>query len=111
VVEGFFDCLRIHQAGFGNVAALMGVSLSEVQEKLLLDRFQQLVLMLDGDKVGQRASQQLAARLRGQVSLSMVRVPVGNQTNCRVRKSANFWAGRGEPRSPEHEMRLQLRFG
>jgi hypothetical protein len=30
VVEGFFDCLRVHQAGFRNVVALMGASLSEV---------------------------------------------------------------------------------
>jgi hypothetical protein len=79
VVEGFFDCLRVHQAGYRNVVALMGVSLSEVQEKLLLERFQQLVLMLDGDEAGQRASQQLAARLRGKVSLFMVGVPSGRQ--------------------------------
>jgi DNA primase len=79
VVEGFFDCLRVHQAGFRNVVALMGTSLSEVQEKLLLERFPQLVLMLDGDEAGRRASQQLAARLLGRVSLSRVVVPSGGQ--------------------------------
>jgi 5S rRNA maturation endonuclease (ribonuclease M5) len=79
VVEGFFDCLRVHQAGYRNVVALMGVSLSEVQEQILLERFQQLVLMLDGDEAGRRASQQLAARLRGAVSLSMAQVPSGRQ--------------------------------
>jgi DNA primase len=79
VVEGFFDCLRVHQAGYRNVVALMGVSLSDVQEQLLRERFQQLVLMLDGDEAGRRASQQLAARLRGKVSLSMVGVPSGRQ--------------------------------
>jgi len=79
VVEGFFDCLRVHQAGFRNVVALMGASLSEVQEQLLLVRFQQLVLMLDGDEAGRRASQHLAARLWGKVSLSIVRVPSGRQ--------------------------------
>ena len=36
VVEGFFDCLRVHQAGYRNVVAWLGVSLSEVQEQLLL---------------------------------------------------------------------------
>ena len=50
VVEGFFDCLRVHQAGYHNVVALMGVSLSEMQQQVLLERFQQLVLMLDGDE-------------------------------------------------------------
>jgi DNA primase len=34
-----------------------------VQEQLLLERFQQLVVMLDGDEAGRRASQHLAARL------------------------------------------------
>jgi len=79
VVEGFFDCLQVHQAGYRNVVALLGVSLSEAQEKLLQERFPRLVLMLDGDEVGQRASQQLAKRLRGRVSLSMVKVPSGRQ--------------------------------
>jgi DNA primase len=79
VVEGFFDCLRVHQAGYPNVVALMGVSLSEVQEQLLLARFSKLVLMLDGDETGRRASLQLAARLKGKVSLSVVDVPSGWQ--------------------------------
>jgi DNA primase len=79
VVEGFFDCLRVHQAGYRNVVALLGISLSEMQEKLLLERFQRLVLMLDGDEAGRRASQQLATRLCGKVSLSMAGVPSGRQ--------------------------------
>jgi len=79
VVEGFFDCLQVHQAGYRNVVALLGVSLSEAQEKLLLERFARLVLMLDGDEAGQRASRQLAARLQGRVSLSIVKVPSGRQ--------------------------------
>jgi DNA primase len=57
----------------------MGISLSEVQEQLLLERFQQLVLMLDGDEAGRRASQQLAARLGRRVSLSIAGVPSGRQ--------------------------------
>ena len=32
VVEGFFDCMKVHQAGFQNVVALMGSSMSEAQE-------------------------------------------------------------------------------
>ena len=79
VVEGFFDCLRVHQAGYHNVVALMGVTLSEAQEQLLRERFPKLVLMLDGDEAGRRASQQLAARLKGKVSLSVVEVPSGRQ--------------------------------
>jgi DNA primase len=57
----------------------MGVTLSEVQEQLLLARFPKLVLILDGDEAGRRASQQLATRLKGKVSLSVVEVPSGRQ--------------------------------
>ncbi len=79
VVEGFFDCLRVHQAGFHNVVALMGVSLSKSKEILLLERFQHLVLMLDADESGRQATQQLAARLWGKVSLFIVGLPNGRQ--------------------------------
>lgn len=77
VVEGFFDCLRVDQAGYRNVVALLGVRVSEMQEKLLRERFPRLVLMLDGDEAGQRASQQLAVRLRGKLSLA--EMPSGRQ--------------------------------
>jgi DNA primase catalytic core len=91
VVEGFFDCLRVHQAGYRNVVAWLGVNLSEVQEQLLLGRFPRLVLMLDGDEAGQRASQQWR-RGCGEKSRSRWRRcrAVGNRTNCRVRKSDGF---------------------
>ena len=62
VVEGFFDCLKVHQAGYGNVVALMGASLSDRQWELLHTYFRELVVMLDGDEAGRRASRMLAAR-------------------------------------------------
>ena len=79
IVEGFFDCLRMHQTGYSRVIALMGVSLSEVQETLLLARFREVVLMLDGDEAWRCATQQLAARLRGKASVSVLGVPSGRQ--------------------------------
>jgi DNA primase len=36
VVEGYFDCLRVHREGLLWVVALMGSSLSAEQEKALL---------------------------------------------------------------------------
>lgn len=63
VVEGFFDCMRVHQAGFPNLVALMGSSLSRVQQRVLLDHFEQVVLLLDGDQTGRKASQRMAAQL------------------------------------------------
>ena len=75
VVEGFFDCLKVHQAGYGNVVALMGANTSDRQSELL-DTFRELVVMLDGDETGRRASQVLAARWP---AASMAWVPAGRQ--------------------------------
>jgi DNA primase len=73
VVEGFFDCLRLHQAGVAAVA-LMGTSLSDTQRQLL-EFFRHLILMLDGDEAGHRATVTLAARLRPYASISVIPVP------------------------------------
>jgi DNA primase len=63
VVEGFFDCLKVYQAGFRSVVALMGSSLYEKQCRLLVQRFQHISLMLDGDVTGRRASSLIAPML------------------------------------------------
>lgn len=70
VVEGFFDCMRLHQAGFTSVVALMGARLSTAQKALLADRFGQVVLLLDGDATGQAATRQIASDLAGPCSVN-----------------------------------------
>jgi DNA primase len=75
LVEGYFDCLRVHQAGFRCVVALMGCALSGPQEELLLERFKTVLLMLDGDKAGRGASRAITARLSRRCSVAEVRVP------------------------------------
>jgi len=63
VVEGFFDCLKVYQAGFHSVVALMGVALSESQRRLLVERFRQIILLLDGDEAGRQASAVISVKL------------------------------------------------
>jgi len=79
VVEGYFDCTRVHQAGFPCVVALMGSSLSAAQESSLLRHFDRIVLMLDGDAAGRAARQAITARLSGRCLVEVVRVPDGSQ--------------------------------
>jgi DNA primase len=69
VVEGFFDCFKVHQAGFPCIVALMGSSLSQRQELLLRRHFQNVTLMLDGDSAGRRASTMIAARLGTKIAV------------------------------------------
>lgn len=79
VVEGFFDCFKVHQAGLPCVVALMGCSLSRRQEDLLEQRFSEVVLLLDGDNAGRTASANLAARLVHKLSTRVLCVPDGSQ--------------------------------
>jgi DNA primase len=79
VVEGFFDCIRVHQAGLPCVVALMGSSLSVRQEELLCGHFREVVLLLDGDRPGRAASAAIAQRLVSKISTRLVDVPAGCQ--------------------------------
>lgn len=79
VVEGFFDCLNVHQAGVPCVVALMGCSLSQRQEELLAHYFQEIILMLDGDKAGRAAGATMAARLCTKISTRLVEIPADSQ--------------------------------
>jgi DNA primase len=63
VVEGFFDCMKVTQAGYACVA-LMGSTMSKVQEQLIAEHFGSVVLMLDGDDAGRSASEEIADRLQ-----------------------------------------------
>ena len=79
VVEGYFDCLRVHQAGFPGVVALMGSSLSTEQETLLLGHFEQVFLMLDGDEAGRHATRTIFSRLSPRCTVMRIPVPRGTQ--------------------------------
>jgi DNA primase len=62
IVEGFFDCMKIHQGGYRNVVALMGSTMSPAQEELIR-RYSHIILMLDEDEAGRAARAEIAARL------------------------------------------------
>jgi len=75
VVEGFFDALKVHQAGHPAVVALMGSSFSQRQSELLLSHFASVTLMLDGDQAGRRAAEVMAELLRPRVRVHQVELP------------------------------------
>jgi DNA primase len=79
IVEGFFDCFKVHQAGLPGVVALMGCSLSFRQEELMCEHFREVVLLLDGDTPGRAAAVAIAQRLVPKVSTRLVEVPSGSQ--------------------------------
>ena len=79
IVEGYFDVMKVHQAGFPNVVALMGSALSDHQEQLLIEHFDRVVVMLDGDEGGRAAAQEITPRLTKKIFVCIVDVPDGTQ--------------------------------
>jgi DNA primase len=79
VVEGFFDAMTVHQAGFPSVVALMGCACSHSQEALLVERFERVVLMLDGDEPGREAQRAATLQLVLQCFVREATVPDGKQ--------------------------------
>jgi DNA primase len=79
VVEGFFDCLRVHQAGIRSVVGLMGSALYAPQRQALLERFRHVILMLDGDPTGRKASVVIFQQLRQHCHVRVVWLPDGVQ--------------------------------
>lgn len=56
LVEGFMDVIRLHMAGYNNVVALMGTSLTKEQISLLKRLSNNIYLSLDGDDPGKKAT-------------------------------------------------------
>jgi DNA primase len=71
--------MNVHQAGFPNVVALMGCSLSTKQADLLTRHFSEVILLLDGDEAGEQASAKIALNLSGRMRVHRGRVPMGFQ--------------------------------
>jgi len=93
VVEGFFDALKVHQAGHPAVVALMGSSFSQRQSELLLSRFASVTLMLDGDQTGRRAAEVIAELLTPKVRVHQVKLPNRVQPDQLSSAEINVLAG------------------
>ena len=55
VVEGYFDCLSLHQAGIENVVASCGTSLTQQQVAMMARYVPEVVMNYDPDAAGQKA--------------------------------------------------------
>jgi DNA primase len=55
VVEGYFDCLSLHQAGVENVVASCGTALTQKQVELMARYVPEIVMNYDPDTAGQNA--------------------------------------------------------
>jgi DNA primase len=90
VVEGFFDCMKVSQAGYPFVVALMGCSLSEEQKELLVKNAGMVLLMLDGDEAGQKGTDEIMLRLGRRIWAKAVTLPAGKQPDQMSREEIQW---------------------
>lgn len=64
LVEGPFDAMRVHQAGFAGVVALQGTTISSAQENILRG-CRGVLLLFDGDRAGRQGAESAGRRLAG----------------------------------------------
>ena len=78
VVEGFFDCMKLSASGY-HAVGLLGSSLSEAQEDLLVSHFNRFVLLFDGDDAGRKVTEDSLTRLARRAFVRVIELPDGRQ--------------------------------
>jgi DNA primase len=63
LAEGFYSVMYLHQLGFGNVVASMGVSVSAEQRKLLEALTDRIIIFYDKDQAGDKGASKLLQTL------------------------------------------------
>ncbi|MFT5179618.1 MAG: DNA primase [Candidatus Paceibacteria bacterium] len=92
LVEGQMDVVMAHQAGYSNTVASSGTALTEIQLKLLRRLSDRLVIALDGDSAGLRASEkawQMALSLGIDVKIAIL--PKGSDPADLIKDNISEW--------------------
>jgi DNA primase len=93
VVEGYFDVLTLHQAGFKNTVGLLGTELSAEQMRILETLVRNAILIFDGDSGGQSALLRCLKVSRHNLTVKAVVLPEGDPDEIvREGKTAEFEA-------------------
>ena len=78
MVEGYMDTISLYQAGFKNVVASMGTSLTQEQARLVKRYADTVLISYDGDGAGQKANMRGLEILKGEgVNVKVVPLPDG----------------------------------
>lgn len=105
VVEGYTDVIAAHAAGFENVVAAMGTTLTEPQFRMIAKTVDQIVICMDGDAAGQAAGRRNLERMdqylgplvwhEGQLraEIKIAPMPRGQDPDDVIRSDRERWQG------------------
>jgi DNA primase len=88
VVEGYLDCIALHQAGFANAVAALGTAFTPEQARELRKVASRAVLCFDADAAGVEAALKSIDVLTAEgVAASAIRIPDGKDPDEFVRRN------------------------
>lgn len=88
IVEGYMDCISLHQYGFSNVVASLGTALTINQAKLLKRHVDKVIISFDADFAGQTATLKGLDILRNEgFDLRVLIVPKGKDPDEYIKNS------------------------
>jgi len=81
VVEGQFDVIMSHQFGINNTVGVGGTALSAQQIKILSRLTKKIIVVFDGDKAGQRATEKVRQKEVEDILITTARLPDGEDVD------------------------------
>jgi len=88
VVEGYLDCIALHQAGFTNAVAVLGTAFTPEQARELRKVASRAILCFDADAAGVEAALKSIEMLSAEgVAASALRIPDGKDPDEFIRRN------------------------
>ncbi|MCD8307984.1 MAG: toprim domain-containing protein, partial [Clostridia bacterium] len=90
MVEGYMDTISLYSAGFTNVVASMGTSLTQDQARLIKRYSENILISYDGDSAGQSANARGLEILQDEgLTVKVVSLPEGMDPDDVIKKQGN----------------------
>ncbi len=90
LVEGNMDVIALHQAGFTTAVAALGTSFTEEQARLLARYTKEVVLTMDADSAGEKATDRALGILKNVgVDIKILRLPQCKDPDEFIKKHGN----------------------
>lgn len=88
LVEGYMDCISLHQAGIQNVIAGLGTALTQDQARLIRQQTEEVVVAYDADAAGRRAALQNMDTLAAEgLRVRVLGIPEGQDPDDYIREN------------------------
>ena len=90
VVEGYVDAVMLHQAGFENVVATLGTSLTDAHVKTVVNAADTIFMCFDGDTAGLKAADRaVEVALQHRVDVRVVVLPADQDPDELIQTSGS----------------------